>query len=367
MHLPDLTVQLNQIHPEQGQKSKYTNKLPKIPLVLTKKVYIPPQTQALLKCRFDDNFESYKNCTGLVIPCDRLEDKSGIVLSSSLGTIEENGRVVLSAIYFSDNPITLNNNTEITHFEILNEAEADDPNFISLAKLRNSDNFAGELNQLFQDFHFKKIDTPTSRPPPDYSKFWFPTPETCTDFSTLTLLQQEIYDQVLQLQRLEKMKPTENSRDRREFLKKFSWDTCAINNDQKEDLEEFLVEYHDVFAKHRFDVGYNTEVKIKLTPEHPLPVYVQGPPAPIHLRDELLVELALLQSFDIITTLSHSKYSSPIFVHRKASGKMRLLIDLRRVNHLLRHDYVNSNFPTPNMTDATNHFAGKKLFCKLDC
>ena len=96
-------------------------------------------------------------------------------------------------------------------------------------------------------------------------------------------------------------------------------------------------------------------------------MYVQGPPAPIHLRDESLVELALLQYFNIITTLLHSKYSSPIFVHRKLSGKLRILIDLRRVNHLLRHDYLNSNFRISNMTDATNHFAGKNLFCKLDC
>ena len=116
-----------------------------------------------------------------------------------------------------------------------------------------------------------------------------------------------------------------------------------------------------MFAKHRFDVGYNTELKIKLTPEHPLLVYVQGPPAPIHLRDEILIEPALLQYFNIITTLWHSKYSSPIFVHRKSSGKLRILIDLRLVNHLLRHKYLNSNFPISNMTDATNHFAGKKL------
>ena len=122
-----------------------------------------------------------------------------------------------------------------------------------------------------------------------------------------------------------------------------------------------------MFARHRFDVGYNTELKIKLTPEHPLPVYVQGPPASIHLRDEIFVELAFLQYFNIITTLSHSKHSSPIFVHRKSSGKLRILIDLCRVNHLLRHDYLNSNFPISNITDATNHFAGKSFFCKLDC
>ena len=46
---------------------------------------------------------------------------------------------------------------------------------------------------------------------------------------------------------------------------------------------------------------------------------------------------------------------------------MRILLDLSRLNHLLRHDYLNSNFPISNMTDATNHFAGKKLFCKMDC
>ena len=166
----------------------------------------------------------------------------------------------------------------------------------------------------------------------------------------------------MQLQRYEK-----NESDKLDFLKKFSWDTCVLNFDQKRQLEEFLVEYHDVFAKRRLDLGYNTELKIKLIPEHPLPVYVQGPPATIHLRDEILVELALLQDFNIITTLSHSKYSSPITVHRKSSGKLRIPIDLRRVNHLLRHDYLNSNFPISNMTDATIHFAGKNLFCQLDC
>ena len=233
--------------------------------------------------------------------------------------------------------------------------------------MRNSEDFGGELNQLIQDVHFQKIETPTGRPPPEYSKLWFPTPETCTDLSNLTPLQRDIYDEILKLQRLEKMDPTKSEGERRDFLAKFCWDKCVLDNNQKGQLEEFLVEYHDVFAKHRFDVGYNTELKIKLTPEHPLPVYVQGPPAPIHLRDEILIELALLQYFNIITTLSHSKYSSPLFVHRKPSGRLRILVDLRRVNHLLRHDYANSNFPISNMADATSHFAGKSLFCKLDC
>ena len=121
------------------------------------------------------------------------------------------------------------------------------------------------------------------------------------------------------------MDPKNNDIDKMEFLKKFSWDTFVLNADQKRQLEDFLVEYHDVFAKHRSDVGYNTELKIKLTPEPTLPVYVQGPPAPIDLR-EILIELAFLQYFNILTTLLHSKYSSPIFVHRKSSGNWELLL-----------------------------------------
>ena len=79
---------------------------------------------------------------------------------------------------------------------MLNEAQAEnlnkiDPQLISFAKMRNSDNFEGTLNQLFQEFYFKKSDTSTGRPVPDYSNFWFPTPETCNDFFNLTPLQRE--------------------------------------------------------------------------------------------------------------------------------------------------------------------------------
>ena len=106
----------------------------------------------------------------------------------------------------------------------------------------------------------------------------------------------------------------------RNFRENFSWDTGVLNADQKK-LEGFPVEYHDVFAKHRFDVDYNTEIKNRLTPELPNSVYVQGPPAQIHLRDKILCEFALLHSVNTMTTPSHSKYGSRVFVHRKKSSK----------------------------------------------
>ena len=180
-------------------------------------------------------------------------------------------------------------------------------------------------------------------------------------------MHREIYEQIKHFQSLEKNDPKNDCEQKEMFLQNFKWENSDLTPEQKVDVENLLVEFSDIFAKHRFDVGYNTELKIKLTPEHDMPVYVQSPITPIHLRDELIVELALMHYFNLVTTLSHSKYSSPVFAQRKSSGKLRILIDLRRINHLLRNDYINTNFPISNMSDASNHFAGKTLFTKLDC
>ena len=110
-------------------------------------------------------------------------------------------------------------------------------------------------------------------------------------------------------------------------------------------MQEFSVDFNDIFAKRRIYGGYNTELKAKLTLSHDLPVHVQSPPTPIHLRDEILVELALMQYYGNVTFLPHYKYSSPIFAQRKSSGKLRNLIGLGRVNRLFRNDYSNKNFP----------------------
>ena len=76
-----------------------------------------------------------------------------------------------------------------------------------------------------------------------------------------------------------------------------------------------------------------------------MPVFIQPAAMPIHFCDELYVELALMHYYNVITTLPYSKYGSAIFAQRKSSDKLRLLADLRRINHLLRHDYKNFNFP----------------------
>ena len=136
---------------------------------------------------------------------------------------------------------------------------------------------------------------------------------------------------------------------------------------KKQAVEDILVEYHDIFARHRMDIGMNTEFKVKLTPKDDKAVYSQNLPMPIHVKEDLIVELALMHKYGIITVLPFSKYAIPIFAQRKPNGKLRLLVDLRKINTLIADDYTNNIHPVSTLSDAAQHLAGKSLFCKLDC
>ena len=173
------------------------------------------------------------------------------------------------------------------------------------------EHFESTINQSIRDENFVDPLQPP-KPEPEFKTFWFLTPETCEDPNQLAPIQREIYNQILRIKQLETRDPQNNEMDRREFLDLFPWDKSVLTSEQRAEVHQLLIKYHDVFAMHRFDIGYNTEFKVKLTPEHDQPVYTQGPPSPIHLRDELHVQLALFHYFGLITTLPYSKYSSPV-------------------------------------------------------
>ena len=168
---------------------------------------------------------------------------------------------------------------------------------------------------------------------------------------------------------MDKLNPLENTNSRNQFLSNFDWTNSTLQPEAKQAIENLLVEFHDIFARHRFDIGINTEFKVQLTPLDNRPAYSQSLPAPINLKDDILVELALLHKYGMITTLPFSKYASPRFAQRKPNGKLRLLVDLRKINTPIADDYINNNHPvsTLMLTDAAQHMIGKKLFCKLDC
>ena len=150
-------------------------------------------------------------------------------------------------------------------------------------------------------------------------------------------------------------------------LKRFDWTDTLLTETKKNALENVQAEYHDMFARQIMDIEMNTEFKVKLTSKDDNAVYSQSIPMPIYLKEDLIVELALMQKYGITTVRPFPRYASPIFAQRKPNGKLRLLVDLRKKNNLIADEHTNIFHQVSTLSDAAQHLAGKSLFCKRDC
>ena len=207
----------------------------------------------------------------------------------------------------------------------------------------------------------------TNRTEQQNNTFCFPTPENPGKPEDHTPIQTRILKELNQLKDKEKLNPRESTESRNKSLKRFDWTDTLLTETEKQAIENILFGYHDFFARHRLDIGMNTEFKVKLTPNDDKAVHSQNLPMPIHLNEDLIVELVLMHKYGIITVLPFSKYASPIFAQRNPNGKLRLLVDLQKINSLNADDYTNNTHPVSTLSEAAQHLAGKSLFCKLGC
>ena len=202
----------------------------------------------------------------------------------------------------------------------------------------------------------------TNKPDQQNNTFWFPTPENPGNTEDHTPIQTRILKELRELQLKQKLNPKDDIESRVEFLKRFDWTDTLLTETEKQAVEDNLVDYHDIFARHRMDIVMNTEFKVGFTPKDDKAVYSQNLTMPIHLKEDLIVEVALMHKFGIITVLPFSKYASPVFAQKKHNGKLRLLVTLRKINTLIADNYTNNNHPVSTLSDAAQHLAGKSLF-----
>ena len=104
-------------------------------------------------------------------------------------------------------------------------------------------------------------------PKPEDSKenYWFPTPEDPGDPQHHTPIQKRILSELINLQESEKLNPQDDPESRRQFLANFDWTDSMLQPAEIARIEDLLVEFHDIFARHRFDIGMNEDFKVKLT------------------------------------------------------------------------------------------------------
>ena len=336
---------------------KYTNVME--PICAREDITIPPNDRHMVSMYsqiYDD-----ANVTGILQPSNDLADDGDITFCAALVTLTQ-GQVTTHVNNFTDQSHTIKRGSHIANFSVLTPEQMKyvkpiDPVTTWHLLQDNPENAAYYASSL--------IISPKTDDSSEH--YWFPTPEDPGDPQTHTPIQQRILKELQNLQELEKLNPQDDIESRKQFLANFDWADSTLNPTEIAQIEELLVEFHDIFARHCFDIGMNEDFNIKLTPKDDSPAYSQSLPTPINLKEDILVELALLHRYGIITTLPFSKYASPIFAQKKPNGKLRLLVDLRKINNLISDDYINNNHPVSTLTDAAQHMAGKRLFCKLDC
>ena len=350
IHFPHLTMQVKSALDQ-------TNTKPQAVLIHDNKT-IPQMTTKTITA-FVDHVSEWKT-TATVTPVEKLTETASLLIFHSMSTIIDR-KIAVRVTNTTESPDTINKNTQIAEFSLVTPEQSKFIKQVDMAVLsmipEGDPDLITYLIELLR----------TNKPDQQTNTFWFPTPENPGNTNEHTPIQTRILKELCELQQKEKLNPKDDSESRIEFLKRFDWTDTLLNETEKQAGVDILVEYHDIFARHRMDIGMNTKFKVRFTPKDDKAVYSQSLPMPIHLKEDLIVELALMHKYGIITVLPISKYANPIFAQRKPNGKLRLLVDLRKINTLIADDYTNNNHPVSSLSDAAQHLAGKSLFCKLDC
>ena len=350
IHFPHLTMHVKTASSETTTKPQ--------PVITDEALTIPPTTTKTITAFIDH--PSKWNTTGTVTPLEKFTETASLLISHSMSTIIDK-RIAVRVTNTTESPYLIKKHTQVAEFSVVTPEQSKHIKPVDMAILsmipQDDPDLTTYLNELLR----------TNKPDQQDNTFWFPTPENPGKAEDHTPIQTRILNELNELKDKEKLNPQENAESRNKFLKRFDWTDTLLIETEKQATEDILVEYHDIFARHRMDIGMNTEFKVKLTPKDDKAVYSQSLPMPIYLKEDLIVELALMHKYGIITVLPFSKYASPIFAQRKPNGKLRLLVDLRKINTLIADDYTNNNHPVSTLSGAAQHLAGKSLFCKLDC
>ena len=137
---------------------------------------------------------------------------------------------------------------------------------------------------------------------------WNPTTDIAGDERDQTPMQTRILNELRDLKKLGQLNPQDNVDSQTQFLTYFHWTGSTCKLAAKQAVETLLVEFHNISARHRFDIGTNTETKVQLRTLENRSAYSQNLPAQINFKDDIQVDLALLNKYGNIPALPFRKY-----------------------------------------------------------
>ena len=332
IHFPHLRMEVKRTSSETTTKPQ--------PVITDEALTIPPTTTKTITAFIDH--PSQWNTTGTVTPLEKFTETASLLISHSMSTIFDK-KIAVRVSNTTESPYLIKKHTQIAEFSVVTPEQSNHIKPVDMAILsmipQDDPDLTAYLNELLRTSKLEQQD----------NTFWFRTLENPGKPEDHTPIQTRILKELNELKDKEKLNPQEGTKSRNKFLKRFDWTNSPLTETEKQAIEDILVEYHDIFARHRMNIGMNKEFKVKLTPKDNKAVYSQNLPMPIHLKEDLIVELALMHNYGIITELPLSKYVSPNFAQRKPNGKLRLLVDLRKINSLIADDYTNTSHPVSTL------------------
>ena len=242
--------------------------------------------------------------TGIFQPSPLPENDGDLLICPALSSTQNNKHMFQTS-NFLDHHYTFKKGTHIANFSILTPEQTKHIRPVNPTSVRhllnnNHDDAIYYINSLLK----------TSKTDEVNERYWFPTPQNPGNEKEHTPIQTRILNELRELEQLEQLNPLEDPTSRNEFLSNFDGTDSTLQLDAKQAIENLLVEFHDIFARHCFDIGINTEFKVQLTTLDNRPACSQSLPASINLKDDILVELALLHKYGIITTLPFRKFAT---------------------------------------------------------
>ena len=139
----------------------------------------------------------------------------------------------------NEHNVTLTKNKKSAVLQFLSPQDEEElieigPDLLALDKRKDGEIF-NSVNQILNTVKVHGKNQP-KRPPPDYDKIWFPTPETCPNPENLPSLQTKIYDNITELQKRDTLDPQMSAGDREAFLNQLDWSRSALTATQIQEM-----------------------------------------------------------------------------------------------------------------------------------
>ena len=83
-----------------------------------------------------------------------------------------------------------------------------------------------------------------------------------------TSIQTRNLKEPIQIKKKRILSPQVSTECQTKLLKRYDWANTLLTETEKQAIEDILVDFHYIFARHRMDIRMNTTFNLKLTPKN---------------------------------------------------------------------------------------------------